>query len=116
MLSLQKPLAFIDLETTGTNFATDRIVEIAILRVAVDGTRQVKRKLINPEMPIPQGATDIHGISDEMVKDTSRSLIIFEFRESIFCFIVFSVASMSWRIPIDSFFNNILYTSSIFLT
>lgn len=69
MLSLQKPLAFIDLETTGINFATDRIIEIAILRLSTDGTRQVKRKLINPEMPIPQGATDIHGISDEMVKD-----------------------------------------------
>ncbi|HJU45354.1 MAG TPA: 3'-5' exonuclease [Chitinophagaceae bacterium] len=69
MLSLQKPLAFIDLETTGTNIATDRIIEIAILRLSPDGTRQVKRKLINPEMPIPQGATEVHGISDEMVKD-----------------------------------------------
>lgn len=69
MLSLQKPLAFIDLETTGINFATDRIVEIAILRLSLDGTKEIKRKLINPEMPIPQGASDVHGITDEMVKD-----------------------------------------------
>lgn len=69
MLVLNKPLAFIDLEATGVNFSSDRIVEIAIVRVGVDGTRQVKRKLINPEIPIPAGATDIHGITDDMVKD-----------------------------------------------
>lgn len=69
MLSLNKPLAFIDIEATGTNFATDRIVEIAIVRVGVDGNKQIKRKLINPEMPIPAGAMDIHGITDDMIKD-----------------------------------------------
>jgi DNA polymerase-3 subunit epsilon len=69
MLSLSKPLAFIDLEATGINFSTDRIVEIAIVRLSVDGTKQIKRKLINPEMPIPPGAMEIHGITDEMVKD-----------------------------------------------
>lgn len=69
MLSLNKPLAFIDLEATGINFSTDRIVEIAIVRLSVDGTKQIKRKLINPEMPIPPGAMEIHGITDEMVKD-----------------------------------------------
>lgn len=68
-LQLLRPLAFIDLETTGTNLGTDRIVEIAIVKIGKDGTRQVKRKLINPEMPIPAGASDIHGITDEMVKD-----------------------------------------------
>jgi DNA polymerase-3 subunit epsilon len=69
MLQLKKPLAFIDLETTGTNLGTDRIVEIAIIKALPDGTKSVKRKLINPEIPIPKGATDVHGISDEMVKD-----------------------------------------------
>ncbi len=69
MLSLNKPLAFIDLEATGVNFASDRIVEIAIVRLSADGTKQVKRKLINPEMPIPAGAMEIHGITDDMVKD-----------------------------------------------
>jgi DNA polymerase-3 subunit epsilon len=68
-LQLLKPIAFIDLETTGVNLSTDRIVEIAIVKILPDGTRQVKRKLINPEMPIPQQSIDIHGITDEMVKD-----------------------------------------------
>ena len=69
MLQLTKPLAFIDLETTGVNLGTDRIVEIAIVKILTDGTKSVKRKLINPGMPIPKGASDVHGISDEMVKD-----------------------------------------------
>ncbi len=69
MLQLKKPLAFIDLETTGVNFATDRIVEIAIIKLMPDGSRTPKRKLINPQMPIPPATTDIHGITDEMVKD-----------------------------------------------
>ena len=69
MLRLTKPLAAIDLETTGVNPGTDRIVEIAIVKVLPDGTRSVKRKLINPEIPIPKTSSDIHGITDEMVKD-----------------------------------------------
>lgn len=68
-LQLSRPIAFFDLETTGVNLSSDRIVEIAIVKILPDGTRQVKRKLINPEMPIPQPSTDIHGITDEMVKD-----------------------------------------------
>ncbi|MBS1621447.1 MAG: 3'-5' exonuclease [Bacteroidetes bacterium] len=69
MLQLTKPIAFIDLETTGTNLGTDRIVEIAIVKILTDGTKSVKRKIINPEMPIPAGASEVHGITDEMVKD-----------------------------------------------
>jgi DNA polymerase-3 subunit epsilon len=69
MLQLTKPLAFIDLETTGVNLATDRIVEIAIVKILPDGKKSVKRKLINPQMPIPKASSDIHGITDEMVKD-----------------------------------------------
>ena len=69
MLQLKKPIAFIDLETTGTNLGIDRIVEIAIVKILSDGTRIIKRKLINPEMPIPAGSTDVHGITDDMVKD-----------------------------------------------
>ena len=68
-LLLTRPLAFIDLETTGVNLAVDRIVEIAIVKISNDGTRQVKRKLINPQIPIPKSSSDIHGITDEMVKD-----------------------------------------------
>jgi DNA polymerase-3 subunit epsilon len=68
-LQLNRPLAFIDLETTGVNISTDRIVEIAIVKINPDGTKQVKRKLINPQMPIPPGSSEVHGITDEMVKD-----------------------------------------------
>lgn len=68
MLQLKKPLAFIDIESTGLSIATDRIVEIAIVRLATDGSRKVKRKLINPQMPIPAETTAIHGITDEMVQ------------------------------------------------
>jgi DNA polymerase-3 subunit epsilon len=69
MLQLNKPLAFIDLETTGVNPGTDRIVEIAIVKVLPDGTKSIKRKIINPGIPIPKSSSDLHGITDEMVKD-----------------------------------------------
>ena len=68
-LQLSKPIAFIDLETTGISITNDRIIEIAIVKIAADGTRLVKRKLINPGLPIPAGSTAVHGITDEMVKD-----------------------------------------------
>ncbi len=68
-LSLTRPICFIDLETTGINVSTDRIVEIAIVKIGIDGTKQVKRRLVNPEMPIPKGSSEVHGITDEMVKD-----------------------------------------------
>ncbi len=69
MLKLTRPIAFIDLETTGVNLSLDRIVEIAIVKLMPDGTRTVKRKIINPLMTIPQASSDIHGITNEMVKD-----------------------------------------------
>ena len=68
-LQLTQPICFLDLETTGINVSLDKIVEIAIIKIMPDGTKQVKRKLVNPEMPIPHSATEVHGISDEMVKD-----------------------------------------------
>ena len=68
-LQLARPIAFFDLETTGVNLATDRIIEVAIIKILPDGSRQVKRKLINPGIPIPAETTAIHGITDEMVKD-----------------------------------------------
>lgn len=69
MLSLSRPIAFIDLETTGVNLSSDRIVEIAIIKLMPDNTRLIKRKILNPEMSIPKQSSDIHGITDEMVKD-----------------------------------------------
>ena len=69
MLKLTRPLAFIDLETTGINLGTDRIIEIGMIKILPDGNRSARRKLINPEMAIPAASTDIHGISNEMIKD-----------------------------------------------
>lgn len=68
-LNLKNPIVFFDLETTGLNIVTDRIVEIAILKVHVDGHEESKTFKVNPEMPIPAKTTEIHGISDEDVKD-----------------------------------------------
>ncbi len=59
--TLTRPLAFLDLETTGINLTSDRIVEMAIVKIFPDGTQQVKRRLINPQMPIPASSTEIHG-------------------------------------------------------
>ena len=67
MLQLKKPLAFLDIEATGSNVSIDRIVEIAIVKHLPDGARTVKRKLINPQVPIPVAITEIHGITNEMV-------------------------------------------------
>jgi DNA polymerase-3 subunit epsilon len=69
MLLLNKPLAFIDLETTGINLGLDRIIEIAIVKVLPDKSQSIKRKILNPEIPIPPASTQVHGITDEMVKD-----------------------------------------------
>ena len=69
-LVLTRPLAFIDLETTGTNLAIDRIVEIAIVKILPDGSKQVKKKILNPQMPISKASSDVHGITNEKVKDS----------------------------------------------
>jgi DNA polymerase-3 subunit epsilon len=69
MLQLSRPICFIDLETTGINLSSDRIIDIAIIKLNPDQTRITKRKLINPQMPIPAASSAIHGITDDMVKD-----------------------------------------------
>jgi len=69
-LNLKNPIVFFDLETTGINIVTDRIVEISILKIYVDGHEETKTYRVNPEMPIPPKTTEIHGISDEDVKDS----------------------------------------------
>ncbi|MDR1745921.1 MAG: 3'-5' exonuclease [Tannerella sp.] len=68
-LKLANPLVFFDLETTGVNISKDRIVEISILKVYPNGKEESKTRRINPEVPIPPEATQIHGITDEDVKD-----------------------------------------------
>ena len=68
-LNLKKPIIFLDLETTGINVATDRIVELALIKVHIDGAEETREMRINPEMSIPEAASKIHGIYDDDVKD-----------------------------------------------
>ncbi len=68
-LNLTRPIAFFDLETTGTQPATDRIVEIAIHKILPSGEAETYVRRVNPGMPIPAGASAVHGIFDEDVKD-----------------------------------------------
>ncbi len=68
-LNLKNPIIFFDLETTGINIASDRIVEIAFLKIDLNGNESSKTMRVNPEMPIPEKVTAIHGITNEDVKD-----------------------------------------------
>jgi DNA polymerase-3 subunit epsilon len=68
-LHLKKPICFFDLETTGTNVSTDRIVEISITKILPDGTEEEKTRKLNPTIPIPIESSLVHGIYDEDVKD-----------------------------------------------
>ena len=69
-LNLKKPLAFIDIETTGIDILRDKIVEIAILKIMPDGNTFNKVKRVNPTIPIPAEASAIHGIYDKDVKES----------------------------------------------
>ncbi len=71
-LNLKRPIVFLDLETTGINIPTDRIVEISFLKIKPDGEEQWLTSLVNPEMPIPLKATAIHGITDDDVADAPK--------------------------------------------
>lgn len=64
-----RPIVFFDNETTGTDYAKDRICQIAIIKLMPDGSRQEKKALINPTIPIPPEATEVHGITDDMISD-----------------------------------------------
>lgn len=68
-LNLKNPLVFFDLETTGININTDRIVEICYLKVYPNGNEESKTMRINPEMHIPEQSSAVHGIYDEDVAD-----------------------------------------------
>ncbi|MBQ2843662.1 MAG: 3'-5' exonuclease [Alistipes sp.] len=68
-LNLKRPIVFFDLETTGVDTSKDRIVEISMIKVMPDGSKDVKTRRVNPEMPIPAEATAVHGITDEDVKN-----------------------------------------------
>lgn len=66
-LKLSRPIVFFDLETTGTNISSDRIIEISILKVFPDESTITRTMLINPEMPIPKEASEVNRIYDEHV-------------------------------------------------
>ncbi len=68
-LELNKPIVFFDLETTGLDVSADRIVEISILKIDVNGNKDSMTRRVNPEIPISEESTSIHGISNEDVKD-----------------------------------------------
>ena len=82
-LNLKRPLAFIDLETTGVNVSSDRIVELSVLKVSPNGKEEWMTLRVNPEMPIPPKTTAIHGIKDEDVagsptfKEIAKNLAAF---------------------------------------
>jgi DNA polymerase-3 subunit epsilon len=69
-LNLRRPIAFLDIETTGINVSTDRIVEISVLKISPGGREEWMSTRVNPEMPIPPKSTAIHGITDADVADS----------------------------------------------
>jgi DNA polymerase-3 subunit epsilon len=66
-LNLKRPLAFFDIEATGTNIGADRIVELSIIKLNPDGSEEVKTWRVHPGMPIPLESSLIHGIYDEHI-------------------------------------------------
>lgn len=82
-LTLDRPFAVIDLETTGTDPQTDRIVELSVLKFLPAGDREHKTRRMNPGIPIPAAATAVHGITDADVasepsfRDVAHSLVLF---------------------------------------
>ncbi len=68
-LLLTRPLIFFDLETTGTDFVADRIVQISVLKLFPDKSEEIRTRLVNPGRPIPHGATEVHGITEDDVQN-----------------------------------------------
>ena len=66
-LNLQRPICFFDLETTGVNVTNDRIVEICVHKVHPLGEEETHTWRVNPTVPIPTGASLVHGIYDHDV-------------------------------------------------
>lgn len=83
-LNLKRPLAFIDLETTGINVSSDRIVELSVLKVSPNGKEEWMTTRVNPEMAIPPKTTDIHGITDE---DVARAPLFREIGKKLAVFL-----------------------------
>ncbi len=75
-IKLKKPIVFFDLETTGINPGSDRIVEISLLKIFTNGKEEQKTYRVNPKMDIPESASDIHGIINEDIKDAPEFKMI----------------------------------------
>jgi len=75
-MKLTRPLALFDLETTGTNTQQDKIVSIAVIKILPDGSKEQKTMLIDPGIPIPPQATEVHGITDQMVQGKPKFINI----------------------------------------
>lgn len=82
-ITLERPLIVFDIESTGTSPRKDRIIELAAIKVNVDGSEESRCWLLNPTVHIPEETTAIHGISDADVKDcptfADRAEEIFDF-------------------------------------
>lgn len=69
-LSLTRPIVFFDIEATGLNIATDRIVELCLLKVYPDGSEEALTQRFNPGIHISEEATAVNGIKDEDVANS----------------------------------------------
>jgi DNA polymerase III subunit epsilon len=82
-LQLTRPIAFIDIETTGLNRNEDRIVDLCIIKILPGGQEEILKSLVNPTIPIPSDSTEIHGIVDADVqgkptfKDLAQKIVKF---------------------------------------
>lgn len=73
MITFDRPICFLDLETTSVDVLTAKIIEMSVVKWFPDGKeREVKTYRFNPGVPIPAGASEVHGITDEMVKDCPK--------------------------------------------
>ena len=68
-LKVKRPIIIFDIEATGVNVQQDRIVDICAIKIFPDGHQDVKKRLVNPEIPIPKEASEIHGITDADIAD-----------------------------------------------
>ena len=83
-LNLHRPMCFFDLETTGVNVTNDRIVEICIHKVHPDESEETHTWRVNPTIPIPAGASNVHGIYN---KDVDHEPIFGDIAQEVYTLI-----------------------------